>query len=58
MGITYEKICEKLGFDALSYKPELSGYEDDSKVSPFHILTLEEKLFLNDYLMAHIKKDN
>lgn len=58
MGVTYESICEKLGFDVLSYEPELSGYEDDSKISPFHILTLEEKLFLNEYLMTHIKKDN
>lgn len=54
MGVTYESICKKLGFDPLSYKPKVSNYEDDSRVSPFSILSLEEKLFLNEYLMMHI----
>lgn len=35
------------------YKHVYSGHEDDSKESPFAVLTLEESLFLNDYLMKH-----
>lgn len=55
MGITYESICIKLGFDPLSYKPKVSDYEDDSRTSPFSILSLEESIFLNDYLMKNKK---
>lgn len=53
MEITYESICEKLGFTPETYRPIVSEYEDDSKESPFSVLTLEESLFLNDYLMKH-----
>lgn len=53
MEITYESICKKLGFTPGQYKYELSDFEDDSKVSPYSVLTLEESLFLNDYLMKH-----
>lgn len=55
MGVTYESICKKLGFDPLSYKPKASDYEDDSRTSPFSILSLEESIFLNDYLMKNKK---
>lgn len=55
MGVTYESICEKLGFDPLSYKPKVSDYEDDSRTSLFSILSLEESIFLNDYLMKNKK---
>ena len=58
MEITYENICKKLGFDPLNYKLNVSSYEDDSKISPFSILTLEESLFLNDYLMNNVKLKN
>lgn len=51
MGVTYESICEKLGFDPRSYKPDVSDYEDDSKVNPFSILTDEESEFLYGYIM-------
>lgn len=37
------------------YKYELSDFEDDSKDSPYSVLTLEESLFLNDYLIKHKK---
>lgn len=50
MGITYEKICKKLGFDPQKYNPVVSDYEDDSKVSPFSVLTIEESEFLFEYL--------
>ncbi len=35
MKITSKIICEKLGFDVLSYEPECSGYAGDSKLSHF-----------------------
>lgn len=53
MEITYDSICKKLGFTIEEYKHIYSGHEDDSKESPFAVLTLEESLFLNDYLMEH-----
>ena len=49
MEITYESICKKLGFDVDTYKPVVSDYEDDSKISPFSILTDEESDFLFYY---------
>lgn len=36
MKITSKSICEKLGFDVLSYEPECPGYEDDSKLTIFN----------------------
>ena len=46
--ITYESICEKLGFDVDTYDPPLSDTEDDSMVSPFRSLSLEELNFLTN----------
>lgn len=46
--ITYESICEKLGFDVDTYEPPLSDIEDDSMESPFRSLSLEELSFLTD----------
>lgn len=47
--ITYESICEKLGFDVDTYKHTYSGTEDDSPESrPFMKLSLEELTFLTD----------
>lgn len=51
MEITYEGICEKLGFTPGEYKYQLSDYEDDSKESPYAVLTFEESEFLYNYLM-------
>ena len=58
MEITYESICKKLGFDVENYKPEVSDYEDDSRISPFSILTIEESEFLYDYLKSKRAKSN
>lgn len=58
MKITYESICKKLGFKPGEYKYTFSGHEDDSKESPYAVLTLEESLFLNEYLMKHKKSTN
>lgn len=55
MEITYESICKKLGFTPGEYKYNFSGYEDDSKESPYAVLTLDELDFLSEYL---IKKQN
>lgn len=57
MEITYESICKKLGFTPENYKPNISNYEDDSKVSPFSVLTFEELCYLSDYVMGRIKED-
>lgn len=46
--ITYESICEKLGFDVDTYDPPLSDTEDDSMVSPFRSLSLVELNFLTN----------
>jgi hypothetical protein len=46
--ITYEAICEKLGFDVDTYQPLVSDTEDDSVESPFRKLTLDELTFLTN----------
>lgn len=58
MGLTFDKICEKLGFNPLVNPPvrKLSGYEDDSKESPYSILTFEESNFLCEYIKNHNSK--
>ena len=56
MEITYENICKKLGFTPGEYKYNFSGYEDDSKKSPYAVLTFEELEFLCDYMKR--KKQN
>lgn len=48
--MTYESICKKLGFTLETYEPDISDFEDDSKVNPFSILTDEESDFLYEYL--------
>lgn len=60
MEITYESICEKLGFrpgiDKYDYK--YNGHEDDSQESPYSKLSLEESLFLADYFKTQREKNN
>lgn len=58
MTITYQSICDKLGFDPMKYEPKVSDYEDDSKESPFSTLTLEESDFLCNYLMKNLKSSS
>lgn len=53
--ITYEGICEKLGFDVDTYQPPESDTEDDSVESPFRKLTLDELTFLTNRI---VKKQN
>jgi hypothetical protein len=53
--MTYSDICKKLGFDPIvdGYEYKNSGHEDDTQVSPFSILSIEESDFLSGYLIAH-----
>lgn len=46
--ITYESICEKLGFDVDTYQPPAGDTEDANGESPFRKLSLEELTFLTD----------
>jgi hypothetical protein len=50
--ITYERICEKLGFqfDDRSRYDNLPDYEDDSISNPLDILTSEEINWALDFL--------
>lgn len=56
--MTYELICEKLGFDPITDDIELnsSPYEDDSQVSPFSILTSDELGVFIEHLIANRDK--
>lgn len=53
--MTYKDICNKIGFDPIKdgYDYKFSGHEDDTQVSPFSVLTLEELDFLSDYIEKH-----
>lgn len=53
--ISYESICKKLGFTMEDDTPCCSDYEDDSKPSPFSILTDEESDFLIEYEKKRLK---
>ena len=51
MGMTYDRIYKKLGFKPEECDYHFSGYEDDSKLSPFSVLNAEELDCLIDYLV-------
>ena len=48
----YERICNKLGFIPSEYRAPATDTEDDNRVNPFSVLTIEEQDFLyhNGYL--------
>lgn len=61
--ISYESICNKLGFDILKdgipkleYDPET--VHDDTKPSRWSILTYEELKWLDDNIMIDYLKNN
>ena len=54
MDITYESICNKLGFTIEDYKPEASNTEGDTKPNPFSCLSVEEI----DFLVKYIKEND
>jgi hypothetical protein len=55
--ITYESICEKLGFqfDDKTQYPPLPDYEDDSIPNPLEILTREERRWAVEFLEKKYK---
>ena len=53
--ITYEGLCEKVGFDILTYEGEPITTEDDSQENPLSELTIEELDFLMDFLKENEK---
>ena len=56
--ITYESICEKLGFDPLVNPPipVFNGHEDDSQPNPYSVLSIEESNFLMPYIAEAIEQ--
>ena len=58
--ITYESICKKLGFDPsvddIGYFRNIPDHEDDSRVSPFSVLSLEELQVLTEHLIQNRDK--
>lgn len=46
--VTYESICEKLGFDVDTYEVPKATTEDENGDSPFRSLTREELNVLTD----------
>lgn len=47
---TYENICEKLGFDFMTYKSETKDTEyDGDELNPFSVLSMEELDFVMKY---------
>ena len=55
--LTYEGICEKLGFDALTYRGETADTETDEEYNPFEVLTVEELDFLMNYMRKRMSKN-
>ncbi len=53
--ITYDSICKKLGFDAMSYNPKTEGTEYDGADNPFDVLSIEELDFIIDYAKKYNK---
>lgn len=53
--MTYESICKKIGFDPIKngYERKRSEEIDDTVVSPFSALSIEEIDFLYAYLKKH-----
>ena len=55
---TYGGLCKKLGFDIDSYEPVISDHEDDSRVSPFSVLSDDELVFLIERRMKMLQIGN
>ncbi len=50
--VTYNQICEKLGFDPMNsakYNSAEFSIEDDNYSNPLEVLTVEELEFLTEY---------
>ncbi len=59
MEITYESICQKLGFrpGIDKYDYDFSGHEDDSKESPYAKLSFDELEFLWEHMKRNQKNN-
>ena len=55
--ITYEGLCEKVGFDILTYEGKPITTEDVSQENPLSELTIEELDFLMDFLKENEKAE-
>lgn len=53
--MSFDALCAKMGYNPLKdkYPNPIKDHEDDSQVSPFSVLSLEELEFMTDYLIAH-----
>lgn len=53
--MSFEALCAKMGYNPLKdkYPNPIKDHEDDSQVSPFSVLTLEESMFMSQYLIEH-----
>ena len=62
MGITYESICQKLGFDPVkgeypqNNEKKDSWLIDDSVENPYSVLTQEESDFLMEFFIKRRAK--
>ena len=58
--VTYQSICDKLGFDPITddieYFTNMPDHEDDSMVSPFSALSSEQLDVLIEYLVSNRDK--
>ena len=60
--ITFESVCEKLGYDFTKDKPSKEERakmtEDDGQNSPYRVLSAEESQFILDYYAKMREKNN
>jgi hypothetical protein len=54
--ITYESVCNKLGFDFLNFEipMDIEYFEDDSQPGLFSVLNEEEMDFVGRILFKHM----
>lgn len=55
---TYKELCDKIGFDPLTTKRELSEYEIDDTPTPFSVLTYDEATALERMLEERLREKN
>jgi hypothetical protein len=56
--ITYESICQKLGFafdDDKNYRRNVSAFEDDNSINPYVDLSEAELDFIERFLKGKMK---
>lgn len=53
--ITFDSICNKLGFDFSTYSTPEPEFEDDNYDNPFDKLSIAELDFVIDYMRKIVK---